>query len=718
MSEIDAKNYLRSNLWPTGTRVQLLNVPWDSDYRDVVAWESAEARDQWFEEHLNGSWFETNFNYLWPNLPVAVPVPYSSAYKYNYIAVTNPAQPVDDEGPVRTYYYFITDVQYLSPQASNLMVQLDVMTTYCDSITLGNAFVERGHIAMANQNVSPNTYNEYLTVPEGLDCGSQYLPVYTEFLNACAENDYEDDVNEYAKQAVWGIIVSTADLTEDPGDTSSPNLTTASGGIFDNAINGCSVYAVEENEVTAVLHKLKTKSWVAQCIIDIYLIPGKLVRVSAANYDTLFGDSDGVKLYTSVLSSHSLSAPELENVVFTIEDIKDKAKALTGTPDKMLCYPYTVIEVSSLTGNPVYLKPELIYDNDLKFIEYGQASVPGPQFCLLPANYERNQQQTNISYDDNGVPVTLPWGSGLDSAVWLTDFPHISIVNNQYQLYLASTANTRRYNYESAGWMLDRTNMSAYNAYRNQADTLRMGYGNFNLQNTLAQNQAGENRVMGNVSAVVSGAAGIGGGIANGEFGSAAISAANMGLGVAQNELSYHQTMAQLSTNAQTTRNTLDTNTSINNRNYELAQDVAQGDYQNAIASINATVQDAALSAPSVVGQSGGNLFNFLNAMVGIRVTVKCVGGAARRTIKDYFLRYGYGVRRWLNCGSVRDMLCMDKFAYWKVLETSVVAADANEQERMTIRGVFEKGVTLWDDPSDIGNVNLEDNSPRLGYSY
>lgn len=698
-----ANEYLRANLWPTGTRVQLMSVPWDAEYRDVVAWESPEARDKWFEDHMTEAWTEVNFNYLRPNQPIKVPVPYSSAYKYNYIAVTNPAQPVDDEGPVRTYYYFITSTEYISPQATALTVQLDVMTTYAGLITMGRAFVERGHIAVANENLSAQTYNEYLTVPEGLDCGAQYLPIHTEFFNALGPKDITE-------RAV--VVISTADLTKDPGNTSSPKLTCADGAIFDDCINGCNVYVVDFSQVTALMKGLQDTSWVAQCIIDMYIVPAALVEVNKESPKYLFGKTGGVKLYTDVTSKHETIDPEGENVVYEVADIYNKIDPAGSLPDKMKCYPYTVIELSSMTGNPIFLKPELLTDSSLKLLSYGQASAPGPQFCVFPANYERNQQRTNEDYEALGTTVRLPYGSGTDNGVWLTDFPHITIVNNQYQLYLASTANTRAYNYASAGWGLDKANMSAANSYKNSNMSALTAYGNASAANDLAQDIAGENRVMSHAKTAVNGAMGIMGG------GGVVKTAVNAGMDAVGTELGYNQSMRQLGTQRTAIENNYSTASAINDNNYQLAGKVAQGDYQMAIAGINAAVQDAALTSPAVVGQSGGNMFNVVNEMLGVRITIKQVGGAAKRTLVDYFRRYGYGVRRWLDCGTVYDMLCMSKFAYWKMEESSITCGSANETERMAIRGVFEKGVTLWAKPELIGNADLTNNEPKPGYRY
>ena len=87
VSELNASQVLSPTVWPTGSKVRLLQVPWDSAYRDVVAWESKEERDAWFAAKA-GSWYATNFQNLRPGEPVSVPVPYSSVYKYNYLTWT------------------------------------------------------------------------------------------------------------------------------------------------------------------------------------------------------------------------------------------------------------------------------------------------------------------------------------------------------------------------------------------------------------------------------------------------------------------------------------------------------------------------------------------------------------------------------------------------------------------------------------------------------
>jgi hypothetical protein len=53
----------------------------------------------------------------------------------------------------------------------------------------------------------------------------------------------------------------------------------------------------------------------------------------------------------------------------------------------------------------------------------------------------------------------------------------------------------------------------------------------------------------------------------------------------------------------------------------------------------------------------------------------------------------------------------MSKFTYWKLTETYITAATIPESFKQVIRGIFEKGVTVWADPSYIGNTDLADNA-------
>lgn len=697
----DASQVLTPSIWPTGTHVRLLDVPWDSAYRDVVAWRSAEERDRWFASRA-GSWFSSNFQNLRPGEPISVPVPYSSVYKYNYIVVTNPQQPVDDEGPARSYFYFITGVQYLSPQATRLTLQLDVMTTYAGGITYGNAYVDRGHIAMANSNArvkDGRALNKYFSLPEGLDVGSEYVP--------CAREVITINSTEHPPKI---IFISTANLAADPGTTSNPSLNVADGQFVDGLPSGCNVYWVALDKFRAVMKAMKDKSWAAQCIVAIYAFPGALLTDGPSV--KLFGNGPEMHFIGTTANYNIGDEPywETKNMFYQLAEGLRPAHA--EDVDKLYCYPYSVIELSTLTGNPVFLKPNLVKGDHLVIQWMGCCLAPFAKAGFFAENYgDPEGRMSGYSYtytDFEGKTKTgsIAGGDFLDTCVWLTDFPQFSFVNNAYLTYIASTTHTRDYQYSSAGWQLDRANMTANTGYQN------------------AQRDISSQREQWSNSP-----AGFGSNVAQRMWSSPIIDAGGFTTpslsdlaGMATQNASLAGWNAQNTvanaTGAGSLNAKLSGQSDIADNNLELARNAAKGDYQNAIAGINATVQDAALTPPSTVGQSGGQGFNWKNGLVCITVTYKTLSGASLSAVADYFRRYGYSVRRFLTLGSVRHMLCMSKFAYWRAMGASLTCADANESERETMRGIIEKGVTLWDAPESIGNTAATDNTARDGYSY
>lgn len=722
VSEMNASQVLSPTVWPTGSKVRLLQVPWDSAYRDVVAWGGKEERDAWFAAK-SGSWYATNFQNLRPGEPVSVPVPYSSVYKYNYMTVTNPRQPVTDEGPERTYFYFITSVEYLSPQATRLTVQLDVMTTYAGSIEFGRAYVESGHVAMANANLDvtdgrPNngqTLNKYMDLPEGIDCGNTLVPVHRDMMNLLPNEDDNMVV----------IIVSTADLENDPGSIANPSLKTATGQIADGLYSGCNVYAVPRGNISSILSNMSSYPWVAQCIICMYAYPTALIRKGSAftedNKVTIF-QFDAYRMDETFARNSSVTGVLWDNPA-TFETL---AQGLGDDADltKLYTYPYSVIELSCFNGNPIFLKPQLLRDNHIAFKAIANALMPFAKAAIFPENYGGPDKTSGQAYQWSGIGYAgdtyIANGDFLDTAVWITDFPQFSIVNNAYIAYMASTAHTRAYQYDAAGWSQTKGNLQAMTA---QQDALQ-------VSNTQSLNaRTARDTQLGNIgrsyqtsldTMFYRGTAGVG---------SAALSFLNGNMAGTGSELlntgaaalsAYSQANAQkandtatATTSAANTVRMANAQGDIAGRDYNTAMAVNRGDYKNAVAGINASVQDAQLTPPSTVGQMGGNGFNWANGYVGVCVTFKCITGAAKEAVSDYFRRYGYAVKRFITLGTVADMLCMTKFAYWRVLESNITCAGANETEREAMRGIMEKGVTLWASPELIGNTDVRTNEVR-----
>ena len=105
--EHDAGYGFNYAVWSANSRVSLHNVRWNSDYRDIVYFATDVELDNYLAT-VTGPQF-TTVSYCKANEPIKVDLPFNLCYMYNYLRVTNPAQPISGDVP-RTFYYFITNV--------------------------------------------------------------------------------------------------------------------------------------------------------------------------------------------------------------------------------------------------------------------------------------------------------------------------------------------------------------------------------------------------------------------------------------------------------------------------------------------------------------------------------------------------------------------------------------------------------------------------------
>ena len=722
MADIPQK--LTPNTWPVGTEVTLMQVPWDANYRDIVVWDNQAQRDAYFDKLAaqdSKAWRSKQFSYCRPNEPINVPVPYSAAYKYNYAVVKNPMQPVDGEVEPLTLCYFVVSTEYVAPATTQLTLMLDVVQTYQFGVCLGNMFVERGHMAMSNtwfkdglQNVQGQYLRKYLNVPEGLDVGDSYVQANHEWYPLTDAST--GDIGKI-------IIVSSADLAADPGSVDSPNLNVADGQLADGIPSGCNVYSMTLSTFRAVLQAMKDKSWVAQCIQSVSTFPARLL--SAGVDVELFGNT-GVTIQF-LGETDTLGIP-LKTYATTGNVYQQLSNGVPGAYHefyKAYTYPYSVIEITAYNGNSVFIKPELVLGNTLALTVIGCALAPFARVGVFPTNYGKayedgnpvnNNNYTWHGFDGSDHTGTIPSGDFLDTCLWIADFPQFSIVNSNYITYLASTAHTRAYQYESAGWQNAKSNAAADLQYSQAQNQIALNEANRYQNNPDIRPQLAQigSNVTGWASDIYgANRAGANNSARGGVTEMGAMGAAQAALGVVSYGLDRFSGNMAFDATQNLSRQ-------VAGQNLDYAKYAARGDYANQIAAINATVQDAALQAPSTVGQMGGQGFMWKNGIVGFAVNYKTCGGAAMRTVCDFWARYGYKIQRYYNFDSagMTSLRVMSNWSYWKVAETYLTCARANEAEKDAIRGVLEKGVTVWADPAKIGAVGVSDNTPLYNITY
>ena len=685
-------------MWDPNTTITLANVPWNSDYRDIVKFDNQAGLDLYLNQNAGPVINITKLSYAKFGRPIRISEPFNAVQNYNYLRAHNPMQPiVGDIG--RSFYYFIADVVYISPNTTEIYVQLDVWQTFGYGVSFGNCYIERGHVGIANENNFDNFGRDYLTTPEGLDLGNEYV-ISQQYVHEVASARFE-----YLGLPNYSVLVaSNTALDEDAGDVAAPLMKTAKGSTMENLPNGAEIYLFNSmGHFKAFVEAMKEKPWVMQGIISIQAVP-RMERY-------------GVELESTTIEGvpvNEIVSGTMNNVTTALGDNWRDAVPLGRyfNLKKFLTAPYTVLEMTSYTGTPLVLKPECWQSGDMEIVEVPHFAPPSARLVFYPKFYNARNGGTGASGDSNGM--INDGGEFLDMFTAIMNFPAFSVLNNGYMQFMASNVNGIAFQHQSADWSQTRALAGNSTSYDQASAGIELSKGltaqgmDAATQSTNLANQTTSFKAMqAAANGFLSGARALDPLSAATGFANAAVSNAidqnqsNQSLGI-QNNLAAGQNRSQT-----------DTAGYMRDTNKSLADWSANGDYQNQIAGINARVQDAKMTQPTSAGQVGGDAFNLATYKWGVDIKVKTLQPAMMNAIGEYWLRYGYAVNRFGRMPS-SFMVCQ-KFTYWKLKETYITSSSCPENFKQVIRGIFEKGVTVWKNPNDIGQIDIADNAPLTG---
>lgn len=180
----------------------------------------------------------------------------------------------------------------------------------------------------------------------------------------------------------------------------------------------------------------------------------------------------------------------------------------------------------------------------------------------------------------------------------------------------------------------------------------------------------------------------------------------------ADNSYNAATTNADNSYNTATTNADNDRNTARNNAHYTAWQglNAAQRVLRNAQDSAKALTNDACNYAP-VTLCTGGSQTDYAPDFYktrGIQIKVRTQSEGAISQTASEFARYGYNLNQIYNPES---LTLMKHFTYWKTRECWVYdKCETNDTAQTAIGLIFKNGVTVWNDPDEIGKVNPYDN--------
>lgn len=361
------------------SQVRLMAVPFEIDYNHVIDFRSSagsghpSAQTNYFLSLPSLQVYD--FMYIRQNSSVKVPFPKDQIMNYNYCMYKN------NEFSDKWFYAFITDVQYINPNTSEIFLSTDVFQTYYFDLSFKTSFIEREHQNRWTTSGQP-IFN---LVPENLDIGNNYM---IKSIISCEPSDYSN---------INYLVCSNHPLVD--GDTAGINLDSGFA-----PVTFLYTYLLESaGRIPFITEYSKTDSKISPYIISV-------TPIFCDDYIVNRGD---VNLYgLSSISVISAANPQkIKDVSFSPDSFSFSQPPIgTGSgwahESKLLTFPYSCIELALPDGNSTIYNYEFIENTTalmgVSSFSPFQKSVFWFNGSYLGANNRNNPQvfsESNSNYD-------------------------------------------------------------------------------------------------------------------------------------------------------------------------------------------------------------------------------------------------------------------------------------------------------------------------------
>ena len=619
------------------------NVPFYIDYKNIILFDNAAKQTEYFNslQHIDFS----DVTYTRPNGTIKVNAERDSLLEYNYMSFTN------HNYSNKTFYAFITSIEYVNANTSLVRFIIDEWQTWCFDLTFKDSFIERKHCKRWNSDGTPVINTQY----EGLDIGSEYIV---------------KDHKEYNNNLYWVCLVSSVD---DSGFylLNNPDVPTILSVLY--------VPIYKQTSSTTIAWKLNGKEMtnVRDAMIN-FRNGTKLVNtlksafiVSEPPFDYSYSVGSGIinitssKLVSATINVSDSKTMELglntnqANPVSTLRTFPKYGNLKNNiTESKLLMYPYSFVQLVDGDGNTFDIKTEYLDDTQINVRTFTSGGL--------------NSKQAHIveHYRYTGVQLQFcRWelGNGI-----INSFPNnLTIVDDYSAAYLQGHANQLQTS------ITNTQNQMRTNVLNASASAMT------NARNSLTNALAGSSGSM----------------VQAGEYGSYSVPAHGRASDIAgisasntlQSTASY--TASGLSGMINAGRSG---GTSINNVGRQGRTAVA-----NMEASVLAKKQDAQTIADNVALQGGDVYFTFQNQYNGYCLVYKQISSEYITILENYFKQFGYAYNKL----EVPNLHTRKSWDYIKTIDCNI-KANINNESLNIIKSIFDNGVTIWH-TTDVDNYNL-----------
>lgn len=319
-----------------------------------------------------------------------------------------------DFDPDKWYFAFVTEVEFINPKNCRIRFELDVLQTWFDDTIFTPTFVERMH--WPTDEIGDNL------ISDNLELGDYIV-------NDSAQTGLFEDYSI--------IVASTINKSGNP----------ATGGYFGGIYSGIELLRFTSvTEVNDFLTQI-TSDNEKDAIICVFMMPDKFYKEK---------------------STSSASEPVVEYYEYPAPK-RNTVDGYTPKNNKLLTYPYKMLQVTNLSGNSADYHYEYFTNLGNIFEIIGDCS-PNPTIKLAPTGYNGFSNATN-AYDYgltlNGFPQCA---YGTDSYLaWLAQSGSVSALG---MTFTGQDLSYARQGLGAAGQLLSGNILGAANSFLGIAENV------------------------------------------------------------------------------------------------------------------------------------------------------------------------------------------------------------------------------------------------------
>lgn len=354
------------------TNIRILRgVPLDTSYEHTIYFDSASAQYSYFADLQKYNL--TNYTYQRVKKGVArIGIKADNLYDCNYMMFQNTAY------GNKWFYAFITSVEFINNECSEITFELDVMQTWFFDCSPDYCFVEREHSLT-------DIIGDHIE-PETVATGEYVM------------NDYQP-ITSMIDMAVCVSIVDVEGTTD--------------GTLYDGVYGASQLWVYNSTDVSGINSKVNEYKQKPDAIIGMYMFPKIFIGGNIpTNHRLTYG--------TGASKTNVTLAGISDND--TLDGYKPKNK-------KLYTYPYNFYHVDNASGGELSLRYEF-FDNNTPIVEISGTITQPVVAIIRPCSYKGVS-----SYSSVGGYTTLNTES-----LQLNNYPMCSWNFDAYQTWCAQNA--------------------------------------------------------------------------------------------------------------------------------------------------------------------------------------------------------------------------------------------------------------------------------------